>query len=169
MGEKMKFTLLNLTVLFILISSCTAPTEQPPTLEELLYGTYSKAFVSWSANSSGAHYGAETTDSTYFKLSSDGKYTMNLEIYVFNEDTVFNIYQDGTYNTIGARYVESSDFGTLSSWKGTLKFVPENQPIWEVEFSISKSSPILYFNNDNQYLFELPNSGGFIWLPYWKR
>ena len=52
----------------------------------------------------------ETTDSTYFKLSPDDKYTMSLEIYVFNEDTVFNIYQKSTDNTIGARYVESSDF-----------------------------------------------------------
>lgn len=166
----MKWEKINKVIVLLLIfnSYCTNPVE-PPSLEELLYGTYNDAGVWWSANSIGNPiYDAVTTENSYLTINSDASYKMNLEIYVASEDTVFLVYQEGSYETIGNTYVKSNNYLTASYWKGTLKFTPVNQAIWEVEFSINKYHPTLYLFKSG-YLFELPNSGGFLWVNYWKK
>jgi hypothetical protein len=169
----MKQKKLNKIILLLLTfcSYCSNPVE-PPSLEELLFGTYKTACVSWSFNTIGNPiYDAESTENSYLQLNADATYKMNLEIHVSYVDTVFKVYQEGSYKTIGTSYVKSDNMLTLSYWKGTLEFTPNNQAVWEVEFklySLGENSSRLSFDNGfSEYLFELPDSGGYIWVWCW--
>lgn len=94
---------------------------------------------------------------------------MNLEIYIPNEDTLLTLYQEGSYITQDAKYIKSDNYLTASHWEGTLKFTPDNQPVWSVKFHINKYFPILSFLNNSKYTLELPDSAGFIWIYHWKK
>jgi len=163
---KIKSVYISIVLILTLSFSCTSPNE-PPSLEELLYGTYSSTEASWSANSNGNPlYVAEPTESSYLTLNPNGNYAMKLELYVEQEDTIFNIFQEGSYTTMRTSYVKFTA-NTRSHWTGALKFIPDGQQVWQVEFSIFQHPPTLSFHNNQR--FKLPNSGGFIWVPYWMK
>ncbi len=169
----MKTKLLYISIILVLTLSfsCSNSTSTDPSLGEFLYGTYVFAVVQYSPNPNGNPiYDAWSTESTYLSLNSDGSYTMRLELYVEQWDTIFNIYQKGSYLIKGSRYVPGSNFSS-SYWKGTLEFIPDGQTVWEVDFSISKPARRLTFanNRNGQFLFELPNSGGYIYVWRWDR
>jgi len=168
---KMKLVYITIILTISLNYSCSNSTfsEGKPSLGDLLYGTYDIADAQWSPNPNGnPRYITEPTALTFLSLNSNRNYSMKLELYVAQQDTIFNIYQEGSYVTMGTEYVEPSGWG-VDHWKGTLEFRPAGETGWEVDFLIYKNSQVIIFQNVNEFLFELPNSGGFIWVTRWQR
>ncbi len=171
---KMKLVYISMVLIFALSVSCSNSTSpDTPPLGDFLYGTYDNPHTMWSPNSNGnPKYKTAPTELTYLTINSNGSYSMRLELYVGKEDTTFNIYQEGSYVTMGTEYVQPN--GGVDHWKGTLEFRPEEQTVWQVDFLIYKNINVITFNinvinyqNVNEFLFELPNSGGFIWVLRW--
>ena len=91
-----------------------------------------------------------------------------MDIYVEQIDTTFNIHQEGSYLTKDTEYIQPIDFG-VDHWKSTLEFQPQRDANWEKDFLIYKNQRvILFLNYLNDYLFELPNSGGYVWVSSWR-
>jgi hypothetical protein len=166
----MKLLGISIIVMCVLSYSCSNSTspDEIPTLGSFLYGTYDYATASWSPNPNGSpKYNAESTDLAFLKLSSNDNFSMNLDIHVEQPDTTFNLYQEGSYITKDTEYVQPSGTG-VDHWKGTLEFQPQGDEIWEVDFLIYKNQRIIGFLNNIDYLFGLPNSGGYIWVSSWR-
>ncbi len=151
-------------------SNSTAPDETSP-LGDFLYGTYLYVYANWMPP---AHpiigvnlYTAEPTDLTFLTLNSNGSFSMRIEVYVEHKDTTFNIYQEGSYITMGTEYVEAANFSG-ARWKGTLEFRVEGEIVWKADFIISKGiRRRIFFIGIGQTRIELPDNGGFIIINRW--
>ncbi len=174
----MKHLYVSIILIISLSFSCsnsTAPDETSP-LGDFLYGTYLYVFANWMPP---AHpiigvnlYTAEPTDLTFLTLNSNGSFSMRIEVYVEHKDTTFNIYQEGSYITMGTEYVEAANFSG-ARWKGTLEFRVEGEIVWKADFSISiVNVKVLGIRRINfigigQTRIELPDNGGFIIINRW--
>lgn len=149
----------------LIVYACTSSTEgdDPQNVNELLYGTYNYAMGGYSPKPDGLSNQDTLTDSTYLTLNSDGSFKMRLEILVI--DTIYSLFQIGSFKVIHANYNEPGGL-VIPYWSGKLQFYPDGQIVWNVDFSVSSSSPGLNFVYN---VFELPDSNGYIQIFRWYR
>ena len=162
----MKLLLIAFSIFFAGCSQSPTQAKEPPSLGDLLLGTYVDVSANYLPDRNVNQFGASTTDSTNLTINPNGSYTMRIDLYAEDLDRIIYIYQEGSYITNETQYVKGECLLCSSYWKGTIKFRPEGATEWGGDFTIGRSRHLAFVHH--QYI-ELPNSIGSIAFMVWWR